>query len=69
MTLPIIIKGLEEGKTMEEMVKYVDSRYYKITDEIKKTMEGYVKDEKGNLYDKKIINGYSKNKGVDSGEL
>jgi hypothetical protein len=69
MTLPIIIEGLEKGKTMEEMVKYVDSRYYKITDEIKKTMEGYVKNEKGNLYDKKIINGYSKNKGVDSGEL
>jgi hypothetical protein len=70
MTLPIIIEGLEKGKTMEEMVKYVDSRYYKITDEIKKTMEeGDVKDEKGNLYDKKIIKGYSKNKCVDSGEL
>jgi hypothetical protein len=53
MILPIIIKGLEEGKTMEEMVKYVDSRYYKITDKIKKIMEGYVKNEKGNLYDKK----------------
>jgi hypothetical protein len=68
MTLPIIIKGLKEWKTMEEIVKYVDSRYYKITDKIKKIMEGYAKDEKGNLYDKKIIKGYD-NEDRDSDEL